>query len=83
MYDPAYYCEVTLRTNCGQFGFGLNDSDLRDLTYGVFAEAARRYGVDIFAFHFMSNHYHGLYGFSSPEQLVMFFAFYHFYVSGL
>lgn len=77
LYDPDYYCEVTLRTIGGEFGFDLNDTDLRDLIYGVVAEACERYKVAVFAFHFMSNHYHGLYGFSSAEQLVMFFAFLH------
>ena len=77
LYDPDYYCEVTLRTNCGDFGFDLNDTDLRDQIYGVFAEAQERYAMDIFAFHFMSNHCHGLYGFESPAQLVAFFAFLH------
>ncbi len=77
LYDPDYYCEVTLRTHGGDFGFDLNDVNLRDLIYGVFAEAVERYQVEIFVFHFMSNHYHGVYGFSSAEQLVMFFAFLH------
>ena len=77
LYDPDYYCEVTLRTNCGDFGFDLNDADLRDQIYGLFAEAIERYAVEVFVFHFMSNHYHGVYGFRAPEQLVMFFAFLH------
>ncbi len=77
LYDPDYYCEVTLRTDGGDFGFDLNDAGLRDLIYGVFAEAVDRYKVAVFVFHFMSNHYHGVYGFSSPQQLVMFFAFLH------
>ncbi len=77
LYDPSNYCEVTLRTDGGKFRFDLNDSDLRDLVYGVFAEAVDRYKVAVFAFHFMSNHYHGLYGFSSPAQFVAFLAFLH------
>src|SRR3990167_1486661 len=77
LYDPEFYCEVTLRTDNGKFGFDLNDTDLRDQIYGVIAEAIERYGVAVFVFHFMSNHYHGVYGFSSAEQLVMFFAFLH------
>ncbi len=77
LYDSDHYCEVTLRTAGGDFGFDLNDTGLRDLIYGVFAEAIQRYNVAVFVFHFMSNHYHGLYGFSSAEQLVMFFAFLH------
>lgn len=77
LYDPEYLCEVTIRTQDGEFGFDLNDMDLRDLIYGVFAEGAARYGVEIFIFHFMSNHYHGLYGFATPQQLVCFFAYVH------
>ncbi len=77
LYDPDYYCEVTLRTEGGKFGFDLNNADLRDQVYGVFAEAVRRYKVSVFAFHFMSNHYHGLYGYQSAAQLVAFLAFLH------
>ena len=77
LYDPDYYCEVTLRTNAGNFGFDLNNVDLRDQIYGLFAEAVERYQMEVFAFHFMSNHYHGLYGYKSPAQLVAFLAFLH------
>lgn len=77
LYDPSYYCEVTLRTIGGAFSFDPNDINLRDQIYGVFAEAVERYSVSVFAFHFMSNHYHGLYAFKSAEQFVMFLAFLH------
>lgn len=77
LYDPQYHVEVALRCDNGAFRFDLNDTDLRDEIYGLFAEATHRYAVAVFAFHFMSDHYHGLYGFESPDELVAFFAFLH------
>lgn len=77
MYDPEYYCEVTIRAQDGDFCFDPNDIDLCQLIYGVFAEAARWYGVEIFIFHFMSNHYHGLFGYRSPGQFEAFIAYLH------
>ena len=77
LYDPQYHIDVTLRCDNGAHRFDLNDTDLRDEIYGVFAEATKRYAVEVFAFHFMSNHYHGLYGFASPDELVAFLAFLH------
>lgn len=77
LYDPDYYCEIALRCDNGAYRFDSNDTDLRDETYGVFAEAVKRYAVSIFVFHFMSDHYHGLYGFKSPDDFVAFLAFLH------
>lgn len=77
MYNPEYYCEVTIRAQDGDFAFDLNSVAQRERIYGYFAEAAKRYGVKIFAFHFMSNHYHGLYGYDAPQQLVAFLAYLH------
>lgn len=77
LYNPEYYCEVTIRAQDGEFSFDLNDVALRELVYGYFAEAVKRYQVQIFAFHFMSNHYHGLYGFATPQQFVAFLAYLH------
>ena len=77
LYDPSYHCEVTIRALHGEFGFDPNDVDIRERIYGLFAEAAMRHGVAIFIFHFMSNHYHGLYGYTSAAQLVDFLAYLH------
>lgn len=77
LYDPQYHYEIALRCDNGAYRFDINDMDLRDETYGVFAEALKRYPVAIYAFHFMSDHYHGLYGFQSPDQFVAFLAFLH------
>ncbi len=77
LYDPSYHCEVTIRALQGDFCFDPNDIDVRERIYGLFAEAAKRHGVAIFIFHFMSNHYHGLYGYTSPAQLVDFLAYLH------
>ena len=77
LYDPKYYCEVTIRGIDGTFAFDPNDIDTREQIYGLLAEAVRQTGVSIFVFHFMSNHYHGLYGYTSPAQLVRFLAYLH------
>lgn len=77
MYNPAYYCEVTIRAQDGKFAFNPNDIELRERIYGLFAEAVDRTGVGIFIFHFMSNHYHGLYGFESPAQMTAFTSYLH------
>ncbi len=77
LYDPKYYCEVTIRGIDGTFAFDPNDIDIREQIYGLLAEAVRQTGVAIFVFHFMSNHYHGLYGYTSPAQLVKFLAYLH------
>lgn len=76
-YDPEYYCEVALRSNDGGFAFDLQDRRLTEEIYGVFARAAHTYGVAVLAFQFMSNHYHGLYGYASPAQIASFLAFLH------
>ena len=77
MYNPAYYCEVTIRAQDGKFAFNPNDIELRERIYGLFAEAVERTGVGIFIFHFMSNHYHGLYGFDTPAQMTSFTSYLH------
>ena len=77
MYNPAYYCEVTIRAQDGDFAFNPNNIELRERIYGLFAEAVDKTRVVIFIFHFMSNHYHGLYGFETPEQMTSFSSYLH------
>ncbi len=77
MYDPAYYHEISQRTNQGTFKMDPNNAELREAFYGVFAYAAWTYGVKVLAFHFMTNHYHGLYEIECPRQFNMFLAFLH------
>jgi hypothetical protein len=77
IYNPAFYCEVTIRAQNGDFLFNPNDIELRERICGLFAEGVDKTGVAIFIFHFMSNHYHGLYGFASPAQMTAFLAYLH------
>ena len=77
MYNPAYYCEVTIRAQDGDFAFNPNNIELRERIYGLFAEAVDKTRVEIFIFHFMSNHYHGLYGFETPAQMTAFTSYLH------
>lgn len=77
IYDPQYYHEISQRVNQGTFVIDPNDTVLRDALYGVLALGARRYRVQILAFHFLTNHYHGLYRIESSEQFTMFLAFVH------
>lgn len=76
-YHPKYLYEVSRRTIGGTFLFDLNDQSLMTAITGVLGEAQRRYGVRIFHYHFMSNHYHGLFDAPSPLQLVRFLNFVH------
>ena len=75
--NPAFYHEISQRANEGAFKFDPNDAELRDAFYGVLAYAAWYYGVQVLAFHFMTNHYHGLYGFECPRKFSMFLSFLH------
>ena len=76
-FNPAYYHEISQRANQGTFKFDPNDTELRDAFYGVLAYASWFYGVKILAFHFMSNHYHGLYAIECPRQFNMFLSLLH------
>ena len=77
MFDPAYYHEISQRTNEGRFVMDPNNAELREAFCGVLACAAWTYGVKVLAFHFMTNHYHGLYAIECPRQFNMFLAFLH------
>lgn len=76
-YHPDYLYEVTRRTLDGEFLFDLNDVALMEAIVGALAEAQRRYGVAIYAFHMMSNHYHGLFGAPTPLMFARFLNFFH------
>lgn len=76
-FDPAYYHEISQRVNRGAFLFDPGDAELRDALCGVLATACARYGVRVLAFHFLTNHYHGLYAIDCPRQFNLFLAFLH------
>lgn len=76
-YHPNYLFEVARRTNRGEDLFDANDSGQVSAIVGIIAEAQRRYGVQIYHIHFMSNHYHGLFRARTPQHLARFFNFVH------
>ncbi len=76
-YSPKYLYEVCRRTTGGAFLFDLNDEPLMSACVGALAEAQRRYDVAIYHFHFMSNHYHGLFNAPSPAKFARFLNFFH------
>lgn len=76
-YHPNYLFEVARRTNRGEDLFDANDSGQVLAIVSIIAEAQRRYGVQIYHIHFMSNHYHGLFRARTPQHLARFFNFVH------
>ncbi|MBI5610195.1 MAG: transposase [Deltaproteobacteria bacterium] len=76
-YCDDHLFEVTQRTNRGECLFDCNDQGLRAEIDGLLAHAQERYGVAIYAYHFMSNHYHGLFGAPSAQQFADFLAYFH------
>jgi REP element-mobilizing transposase RayT len=77
LYRPSELYEVCQRTNRGELLIDLNNVERMREIIGVFGEAQRRYQVPIFAFHLMSNHYHGLFGAPTPQKLERFLGFVH------
>lgn len=77
LFDPNYYHEISQRTNQGRFVIDPNNVELRHAFYGVLACAAWTYDIKVLAFHFMTNHYHGLYEIQCPRQFSMFLAYLH------
>ena len=77
LYRPSELYEVCQRTNRGELLIDLNNAERMREIIGVFGEAQRRYQVPIYAFHLMSNHYHGLFGAPTPEKLERFMGFVH------
>lgn len=76
-YRPDYLYEVTRRTQGGEFLLDLNDTALMEAIIGSLAIAQRRCKIEIYHFHLMSNHYHGLFNAPSPHQLARFFNIFH------
>lgn len=77
LYRPSELHEVCQRTNRGELLIDLNNVQKMREVIGLFAEAQRRYKVPIYAFHLMSNHYHGLFGAPTPQRLERFLGFVH------
>lgn len=76
-YRPDFVYEVARRTSTGEFLFDLNDKALMETIVGALALAQRRHRIEIYHFHLMSNHYHGLFNAPSPAQLARFLNLFH------
>lgn len=76
-YDPNLMYLVTLRTCDGRWTLRSDDLDFQRQIVGALAAAQLPTGVRVYAFTFMSNHYHGLFGADDPEQFAAFLCHFH------
>lgn len=77
VYDPQFLHEITLRINGGDYLLNMNCRSLRRLVQGFLAKYALKYSIKVIAFHFLSNHYHGLFGIPSASMFVRFLTAFH------
>lgn len=77
VYDPQFLHEITLRINGGDHLLNMNCRSLRASLQGVLAKYAIKYNIKVIAFHFLSNHYHGLFGIPSSPMFVRFLTAFH------
>lgn len=75
--DPSLYHEVTQRIRDGKFLLDPNCPLLKAAIYGQLARSLARYKITLIALHFMSDHFHALYGTTCPYKLAKFFAHFH------
>lgn len=75
--DPSLYHEVTQRIRDGKFLLDPNCPLLKAAIYGQLARSLARYKITLIALHFMSDHFHALYGTTCPYRLAKFFAHFH------
>ena len=57
-YSPDVLFEVSQRTNRGECLIDCDDPAVRSAIDGILAKAQEKYGVTIYAYHFLANHYH-------------------------
>ena len=72
--DPSGLVEITSRTQHGRFLMCPSEK-VNDLILGVLGRAQAMYGVALYAFCFLSNHFHLLGTVSSAEQMSLFTGF--------
>lgn len=77
VYDPQFLHEITLRINGGDYLLNMNCRSLRRLVQGFLAKYALKYSIKVIAFHFLSNHYHGLFAIPSASMFVRFLTAFH------
>ncbi|MBI5608555.1 MAG: transposase [Deltaproteobacteria bacterium] len=76
-YDPSLLYHVTLRTIDGRWALNPQDPLLQKRIVGALAAAQAATGARVYAFTFMSNHYHGLFAAEGPEQFAAFLCLFH------
>lgn len=77
VFDPSLYHEVTQRIRNGKFLLDPNCQALKAAIYGQLAMSMRRYDVKLIALHFMTDHFHALYGIACPYKFAKFLAHFH------
>lgn len=77
VYDPQFLHEITLRISGGDYLLDMNCRELRNLVQGALAKYAAKYCIKVIAFHFLSNHYHGLFAIPSASMFMRFLTSFH------
>ena len=76
-YSPDVLFEVSQRTNRGECLIDCDDPAVRSAIDGILAKAQEKYGVTIYAYHFLANHYHGLFSAPTPQKFANFLGYFH------
>ncbi|MBI5610275.1 MAG: transposase [Deltaproteobacteria bacterium] len=76
-YDPSLLYHISLRTLEGRWALRIDDQDFQRQIIGALAAAQAATGVRVYAFTFMSNHYHGLFSAEGPEEFAAFLCLLH------
>ncbi|MBI5609665.1 MAG: transposase [Deltaproteobacteria bacterium] len=76
-YDPSLLYLVTLRTCDGRWTLRSDDHDFQKQIVGALAAAQSAANIKVYAFTFMSNHYHGLFSADGPEDFAAFLCHFH------
>lgn len=71
-YDPNLLYLVTMVTIDRRWSLATEDAEFQAELVGALATAQRNTGARVYAFTFMSNHYHGLFAADFPEQMQAF-----------
>lgn len=77
VFDPNLYHEVTQRIRGGKFLLDPNCPLLKAAIYGQLATSLQRYKVKLLALHFMTDHFHAMYGTECPYNFSKFLAHFH------
>ena len=76
-FDPSLYHEVTQRVHNGTHLLDPNCLMLKVAIYGQLARSLSKYKITLLALHFMTDHFHAMYGTSCPYRFAKFLAHFH------